>query len=179
MRRILLLAALTVGATTLAQGAGVVTRAAAGTGSLADARAATAAFHDPVAAIAAGYLPTDVCVEAPGLGVMGEHWVNPALFTTDPSTLDARHPQALLYMPTADGPELIAVEYIVFAPEKEPVGDTYVDPNGPQLFGQHFQGPMAGHEPGMPTHYDLHVWIWRHNPSGTFAQLNPSPAVGC
>src|SRR5688572_17627079 len=36
----------------------------------------------------------------------------------------------------------------------------------PQLFGQTFQGPMPGHVPGMPWHWDLHVWVWANNPSG-------------
>lgn len=49
----------------------------------------------------------------------------------------------------------------------------------PVLFGRTFDGPMAGHGPGMPWHYDLHVWIWAHNPSGTFAQFNPAPNVTC
>jgi hypothetical protein len=25
----------------------------------------------------------------------------------------------------------------------------------------------------MPIHYDLHVWLWKHNPSGLFAPFNP------
>jgi hypothetical protein len=25
----------------------------------------------------------------------------------------------------------------------------------------------------MPEHYDLHVWLWKHNPEGMFAQFNP------
>jgi hypothetical protein len=32
---------------------------------------------------------------------------------------------------------------------------------------------MEGHEPGMPVHYDLHAWIFKHNPAGVFAQYNP------
>ena len=32
-----------------------------------------------------------------------------------------------------------------------------------------FDSPMLGHEPGMPVHYDLHVWLYRHNPAGLFA----------
>ena len=47
----------------------------------------------------------------------------------------------------------------------------------PQLFGQTFQGPMPGHVPGMPWHWDLHVWVWANNPSGMFAQWNP--ALSC
>jgi hypothetical protein len=47
-------------------------------------------------------------------------------------------------------------------------------PPAPVLFGSvAFNGPMAGHSPGMPWHYDQHVWVWSDNPAGTFAQFNP------
>jgi hypothetical protein len=39
---------------------------------------------------------------------------------------------------------------------------------------------MEGHEPLMPRelhHYDLHVWLFKENPSGLFAATNPN--VGC
>jgi hypothetical protein len=26
----------------------------------------------------------------------------------------------------------------------------------------------------MPIHYDLHVWLWKKNPSGMFARWNPT-----
>lgn len=148
-------------------------------GSLAAARAATAAFHDPAAALAAGYLPTKDCVAEPGLGTMGQHWVNPKL-VGKPSDLSVTRPQALLYVPTGEGLRLVAVEYLVFAPGEELAADpTQVDPNGPALFGQHFNGPMVGHSPTMPVHWDLHVWLWAHNPAGVFAQFNPSAAISC
>ena len=41
------------------------------------------------------------------------------------------------------------------------------------LFGVPFDGPMLGHEPGMPKHYDLHVWLYERNPAGLFAAWNP------
>jgi hypothetical protein len=44
----------------------------------------------------------------------------------------------------------------------------------PSLFGQTFQGPMPGHNPQMPWHYDLHVWLFESNPSGLFAPFNPA-----
>ena len=47
-----------------------------------------------------------------------------------------------------------------------------------QLFGQTFDGPMPGHIPTMPWHWDLHVWVWAHNPSGMFAEWNPSLQCG-
>lgn len=45
------------------------------------------------------------------------------------------------------------------------------------MFGQPFDGPMPGHEPGMPVHYDLHVWVGRANPAGVFSPWNPK--VSC
>ena len=36
---------------------------------------------------------------------------------------------------------------------------------------------MTGHSPGMPVHYDLHVWLFDSNPDGVFAPWNPS--VSC
>ncbi len=39
--------------------------------------------------------------------------------------------------------------------------------------GHPFEGPMPGHEPGMPVHYDLHAWVFTDNPSGNLAAWNP------
>lgn len=128
-------------------------------------RQATAKFHDPQVAIAAGYIPTEVCVQSP-MGVMGQHWVNPSLF----GSIDLRRPAILVYQPTDDGPKFVAVEY--FKPDADQ--DLGTDGDRPSLLGHPFDGPMLGHEPGMPIHYDLHAWVWQHNPSGTFAQFNPA-----
>lgn len=40
-----------------------------------------------------------------------------------------------------------------------------------------FDGPMLGHEQGMPVHSDLHVWLYKHNPAGMLEPWNP--AVSC
>ena len=127
---------------------------------LAEARAATAQFHNVDTARAAGYLPAEHCVEAPGLGAMGFHNPNVGLMDL---ALDHRTPELLLYAPKNNGgTRLVAVEYFV----------PFVGQPAPKLFGQRFDGPMPGHEPGMPTHYDLHVWLWKHNPAGMFAPFN-------
>jgi hypothetical protein len=42
------------------------------------------------------------------------------------------------------------------------------------MFGRAFDGPMAGHGPDQPPHYDLHVWTWRVKPAGLFAAYNPN-----
>jgi hypothetical protein len=139
---------------------------------LAAARRATARFHDVSVALDEGYVADPACVANPAGAAMGVHYFNQAL-AQDPA-LDVSHPEILLYVPGDDGPRLVGVEYFKAAPDKTPGPPYLVDPNGPELFGQHFNGPMAGHNPQMPTHYDLHVWIWSHNPDGTFAQFNPS-----
>ena len=141
---------------------------------LAKVRRATDRYHDVTAAIAAGYVPSTTCVAAPGLGTMGFHYVNPGL-AMDPG-IDLAAPEILLYA-VADGElKLVAVEYFygIGAPDT-PIPDPA--PPAPVLFGKPFDGPMLAHEPGMPPHYDLHVWVWQANPSGIFAQFNPN--VSC
>lgn len=134
---------------------------------LAQVRQATARYHDVSAAIADGYVPTDHCLAVPELGTMGYHYVNPQLASD--ATLDPLQPEVLLYVPSGDGVKLVAVEYFIAAAATT---------GTPFLFGQPFDGPMPGHEPGMPEHYDLHAWLWAPNPGGVFAQFNPSVDCG-
>jgi hypothetical protein len=137
-------------------------------GALEGARDATARYRDVRAALEDGYAPVGACTADPKLGAMGIHYANPVL--ADDAQLDVPRPEVLVYEPTADGGRrLVALEYL--APDAD--GDTATDEDRPDLFGQPFDGPMAGHEPGQPVHYDLHVWLWRDNPSGLFAQFNP------
>lgn len=128
---------------------------------LAAARRATAAYHDIQAAVDAGYVPVGDCVGVPDLGSMGVHHANFGLFDT---SVDELAPEGLLYDHGSGGPRLVAVEYVA----------VYVGQPAPTLFGRPMDGPMAGHEPGMPTHYDLHAWLWQANPEGIFAEFNPN-----
>jgi hypothetical protein len=132
-------------------------------GEFADVRQATARYHDEAHAIADGYTRTDECV--PG---MGYHYVNFELFG---APLDPRKPAALLYAPHGeDGRKLIGVEYFVVDADQDP--ETH-NSTVPAMFGQTFDGPMLGHGPGMPVHYDLHAYVWTKNPNGTLATWNP------
>lgn len=129
---------------------------------------ATARFHSVDVARSAGYRPVGPCAQEPGSGAMGYHYANDGL-VADPG-LDLRWPEALLYeRRRGAGLRLVGVEYIRFDADQ----DLGTDFDRPWLFGRPFDGPMLGHEPGMPIHYDLHAWVWKRNPSGTFAQFNP------
>lgn len=143
-------------------------------------RAASAKYRDVNRAIADGYVKFTDCESSP-LGGMGEHWgrvdrmVDPAL--------DARAPEFLLYLNTAHGRQLVGFEYEQTAAfgglpawgSAQPPGPVSARPS--LLGGKRFDGPMAGHSPIQPWHYDLHVYEWVKNPRGLFEQWNP--AVRC
>ena len=121
---------------------------------LATVRNATAKYHDVENALADGFVADPVCVAAPGLGAMGIHYVNYGR-VMDPS-INLEEPEILLYEPSENGLKLVGVEYMfaIGAPDAD-VPDPA--PPAPVLFGQVFDGPMLGHGPGQPPHYDLHV----------------------
>ena len=133
---------------------------------LLQARMATARFRSVAEAERAGYFPGSPCVSSPA-GGMGIHYENRALMA-DPAVQVTR-PEILLYEPTARGLRLVGLEYWRADADQDPLttGDK------PSLFGRAFDGPMPGHSPVMPMHYDLHVWIWKVNPLGLFASFNP------
>jgi hypothetical protein len=132
-------------------------------------RHATAPYRDVEAAKAAGYKASPECAADPKYGGMGVHYANQKLIAD--GVLDPLRPEVLVYQPGPHGTlSLGAVEY--FKPDADQDLDTNDD--RPTLFDVPFDGPMLGHEPGMPKHYDLHVWLFKHNPAGLFAAFNPS-----
>jgi hypothetical protein len=147
-----------------AAGAGV-TGTSADRATLAHVRDITAKYRDVEVALADGYLPTDDCVASPD-GGMGLHYVKPQLL----GVLDPDHPAVLLYQADGAHRTLMGAEWFHADADQ----DLATDDDRPSLFGHAFQGPMLGHEPGMPIHYDLHVWAWHANPSGDFSPWNPS-----
>jgi hypothetical protein len=134
----------------------VAPAAASGPG-LAAVRAATARYHDPVAAAADGYAPLLECIDADGVGGMGQHLAA----TPFDGAVDALRPEALVYEVRGDRLQLVGVEYIV--PQVEWTGD-----HPPSLFGQHF------HRNDALGIWALHAWVWRPNPSGMFEDFNPN-----
>lgn len=165
---------------------------------LAAVRQAAARFQDVEVALAEGYLrdPANLCDDAammgqpPELGAMGIHYFRPDLLgisgppnprvNGNGTHVDFLRPAVLIYEPQADGSlELVAVENLVFVEAWEAAGN--VSPPA-------FQGiPYDRMEDDPATeadeahmfapHYDRHVWLFRDNPNGVFAQYNP--AVSC
>jgi hypothetical protein len=131
---------------------------------LAALRRVTAAFHDFDNATAAGWsAQITVCLEDPTLGAQGFHYGNPAFIDGEANLLE---PELLLYEPQSNGRfRLVGIEYIV------PFTIVPATADPPTLFGQDF------HQNFVFGVWALHVWVWRHNPSGLFADWNPQ--VSC
>lgn len=134
-------------------------------------RALSARYHSPAQAEKAGFVATDQCVAVPGLGGMGYHYLNPARID---GNFDVNEPEVLLYQTAPNGKRrLTGVEYLVVDADQ----DLATADDRPSLAGHPFDGPMPGHEPGMPIHYDRHVWTWADNPDGELATWNR--AISC
>ena len=129
-------------------------------------RQATAPLQDAQAAATAGYALASGCVSGPEEGAMGVHYVNESL--VGDGLLDAARPEALVYEPRNGRLQLVAVEYIVLAEQWNAS-----NPHPPVLNGQHFHFVSAPNRTGLPAYYELHVWAWKRNPRGTFADWNP------
>lgn len=139
---------------------------------LAEARKATSRYTELDAALAAGYtkFPDQHgdCVDQPGQGGMGIHYLNAALLDAE---LDPLRPEFLVYRQGAHGrQELVALEYVVFAP----VWDA-LHPQPPVLFGHPMHLVRTPNRYGTPMpFYELHVWLYEHNPNGLFNDWNPT-----
>lgn len=167
---------------------------APGEPTLAEVRKATERFRDVNVALAEGFIrdPGNICETAEmmgmpaSLGAMGVHYFRPDLLgiTAPPSPrvdgngthTDFHQPAILIYEPQADGSmELVAVENLVFRAAWEAAGN-----NAPPSFHNVPYDDMID-DPATPAdeahnfepHYDRHVWIYRENPNGVFAPLNP------
>ena len=99
------------------------------------------------------------CFDSPA-GGMGEHLINGDLLG-DGGTLDARHPEALVYEVRKGSWKLVAVEYIVL------FSDAPADGPAPTLFGQ-----QLTRHPTLPL-WKLHAWIYEDNPVSVFADYTP------
>jgi hypothetical protein len=142
------------------------------------AKSALDRYRSVDAATADGYKAEGPCESTPvdpdaswWGGAMGIHYVDDALLA---KPINPLKPAILTYAPQPDGSlKLLAAEYFKADADQ----NLLTDNDRPTVFGRAFDGPMKGHAPGMPIHYDLHVWLWAHNPSGLFASWNP--AVTC
>ncbi len=126
-------------------------------------RKATAQYRDINVALADGYAPATPCVSGPNSGAMGVHLINGALLGKE---FDSATPEALIYEPMPNGKmKLVGVEIITFASDwvnEVPVLDGHL---------LHYVG--APNRYGIPAFYEIHVWAWRNNPDGAFADWNP------
>jgi hypothetical protein len=128
---------------------------------LATLRRATARYHNLDAAIADGFVLLHECENRPGEGPVGTVYFQPSRLLD--GRIDPTLPDALIYEPARNGRlKLVGVEFAILNTGQAP----------PQFLGATFQ---SEDEFGV---YALHVWVWRHNPEGMFAETNPRVSCG-
>jgi hypothetical protein len=140
-------------------------------GPLVDAvRRATEPFALVSAAKTAGYAQFLGCVSGPQEGAMGVHYVNGDL--VGDGVLDPARPEALMYEPRNGRLRLVGVEFIVLAQTWDAQHAT-----PPVLMGHVLHYTGSPNRYGIPAFYSLHVWAWKDNANGAFADWNPD--VSC
>ena len=130
---------------------------------LAELRRVTARYHDVSVAVADGFVPVTVeCEEEEGGPVMPIPYAHFGRILD--GRLDASLPDALLYEPDANGRlRLVGVEVaMLLSAQPEPPT---------------FLGVPLEREEALGV-YGLHIWVWRHNPAGMFAEGNPHVTCG-
>jgi hypothetical protein len=137
---------------------------------LATIRQATARYHRVDAALADGYVLASPCEAIAGGGI-GVHYRKSALFDM---VVEPAQPELLVYEPQKNGDlRLVAVAFVLAA---APWDGSHSGP--PMLGEQAFEDKrvLDFSSPPFPT-YEPHVWVWQHNPDGTYATTNPT--VSC
>jgi hypothetical protein len=130
-------------------------------------REVTHRFQDIAVARAEGYVPRFGCVSGSHEGAMGLHLVNDALVAD--GVIDARRPELLVYEPLSHGHfRLVAADYLILSEAWHQNHDA-----PPELMGQLFHLFDSPNRFTLPPFYTLHVWAWKDNPQGTFANWNP------
>lgn len=146
-------------------------------------------FKSVAYALSHGYVQGSGCETHPTLGAMGFHYVNPRLLgLTRPvngrvngtgTYTGVNPPGVLLYAPDGHGGlKLVGIELLVFAAAWDAANN-----HPPMYRGREFNymadNPATPQDEahGFMPHYDLHIWLFEHNPSGLYAQWNP--AVSC
>jgi hypothetical protein len=147
---------------------------AAGTGAMASdeawlgqqiqaSRQAAAVYWDIDAALADGFEPLFDCTEGES-GNMGQHFIHPGRAADGRLVLE--EPEVLMYEPQPDGTmQLVAIEYVLFEHQ-------WNSAEPPFFMGRPMHRKTAVGTHPVDPFFELHLWHWRHNPDGFFADWN-------
>jgi len=157
-------------------------------------KTASAKFRDVSVAKAEGYTTDGKCMSAAMIGypksagTMGVHYVRKDLIGITPpppgkrvtgtnTHTDFMQPSMLVYEPQAGGSlKLVAVENLVFESAWRAAGHN----GAPTFHGRRYvllkddPNTAVDEAHNYEPHYELHIWLYRHNPKGLFAEFNPN-----
>lgn len=120
-------------------------------------------YRDLQTAVDNGYAFVGPCISDPELGGMGDHYSREADvdFGRGDGTHALERPQYLVYAPQKNGTRrLAALDYTV-------PYEKWHSSKPPEFFGIPFT-----RNDGFGV-WMFHIWIFQHNPAGTFANFNP------
>ena len=134
-------------------------------------RESTERFKDVRVAEAEGYSLMFGCVSGPDSGAMGLHYVNLPLVLD--GVLDPSKPEIIIYEPLpSGGVKMTGADFLVFAADWNATNTAT-----PTLEGQLMHLIDSPNRYGLPSFYTLHVWAWKENPTGAFANWHSN--VSC
>jgi len=133
-------------------------------GAIATLQRVTARYHRLSVAKDDGFVLLHPCEVRGDEGPVGTVYVNFARLLD--GVIDPESPDALIYEPKRNGEfRLVGVEFAV--PQA-----LWTAPELPKFLGATFQ---REDEFGV---FALHAWVWRNNPRGLFAEINPRVSCG-
>ena len=124
-------------------------------------RTANDRFKDVAVAISEGYAPIP-CASGVDGGAMGIHYVNAKLHRRDGRYQAPAERSCTTQARRQNGADR---------------GRIHHDERTASLEGHLFNFNGAPNRYGLPPFYELHVWAWKANPRGPFADMNPK--VSC
>ena len=147
-------------------------------------------FKNVAYAESQGYVRRSHCESHPTLGTMGFHYLRADLLGLTPPVngrvngtgtyIGTEPPAILLYIPDGQGGlKLAGIELLVFAASWDAANS-----QPPMYRGRPFEfmaddpDTLRDEAHNFMPHYDLHIWLFEHNPSGLYAQWNPSLSCG-
>ena len=132
---------------------------------IATLRRVTARYHQLEVAMAEGFVLLHGCEDRPDEGPVGTVYVHFGRLLD--GKIDPESPDALIYEPgkANQSPKLVGVEFAIPYP-------LWTESTPPTFLGATFQ---PEDEFGV---FGLHVWVWRENPEGMFAEANPRVSCG-
>ena len=119
--------------------------------------------------MAAGYGPVKGCAQNPGVGGMGQHYVKGDLVGDRTSTGSGRKPWS-----TSPARAAATSSWRSSTSSSRTPGTRRSARTRRSLFGKRLSLVTAPNAYELPDFYEIHLWLWKKNPTGPPRRLEPA-----